>query len=514
MTRVRTRLALTAVLLAVAGAGCGTRVQEDAASVPAQVSGSTSGPSADVAAPGGVAESGTEPHAAAVGDPSGQRGADPAAPAPPGAGAAAGRAAGARDQNTGSAATGAAGNPRAAPSGGGPSTRSTGSPGPQPGASSAGAATPKVPAPAPGGSPVLVANVGTYSGPAAATLKPNVDGVQLWVRSVNQRGGLNGHEVKLLVYDDAGDPARHRAQVQEAVEQKKVLAFVGNAEALTGPSTSDYLLEKRVPVVGVDGGWDFPYQNPMYFLQVSSGTAFVTTFILSTAQLAVPAGKTRLGLLACAEAQACADADRIFPDRAKGLGLDLVYKGRASIAQPDFTAECLAARNAGVQTFFVMMDGNSVGRIGNSCARQGFKPQFASASSIILDRFKTDPNLDGLYGSNQTFPYFQDSTPATAEFQQALKAFGGGVTLGSGVAVGWTAGKLLERAGQAMPEPPTTEAILRGLWSIKNDTLGGLTYPLTFTEGKPSERKLCWFNVQVLNGKWTSPDGNKLSCGE
>ena len=65
-----------------------------------------------------------------------------------------------------------------------------------------------------------------------------------------------------------------------------------------------------------------------------------------------------------------------------------------------------------------------------------------------------------------------------------------------------------------MPEPPTTEALLRGLWSIKNDTLGGLTYPLTFTEGKPSERKLCWFNIQVTKGRWISPDGYKLSCGE
>jgi branched-chain amino acid transport system substrate-binding protein len=363
-------------------------------------------------------------------------------------------------------------------------------------------------------SPVLIANVGTYSGPAAATLKPNVDGVQLWTRSVNARGGVNGHEVKLLVYDDAGDPSRHRAQVQEAVEQKKVIAFVGNAEALTGPSSSEYIASHRVPVVGIDGGWDFVYDNPMYFLQVSSGTAFVSTFILSTAQLQVPAGKKKLGLLACAEAQACADAARIFPERARPLGLDLVYSGRASIAQPDFTAECLSARNAGVETFFVMMDGNSVGRIGNSCARQGFRPQYASASSIVLDRFKADPNLDGLIGSNQTFPYFQTGTPATDEFAQAYALFGKGLNLGSGVAVGWTAGKLFEKAAANLPEPPTSDALLRGLWSIKNDTLGGLTYPLTFAEGKTSERKLCWTNIQVLKGRWTSPDGYKLHCGQ
>ena len=69
-------------------------------------------------------------------------------------------------------------------------------------------------------SPLTVASVGTYSGPAGVTLNLFVRGAQLWLKHVNKTGGVNGHSVQLLVYDDGGDPARHRAQVQEAVEVK------------------------------------------------------------------------------------------------------------------------------------------------------------------------------------------------------------------------------------------------------------------------------------------------------
>ena len=276
------------LLIPLLAAACGTRVSGDAesgaapapaaygtGSVPTDQGDSVSAPAETSAPAGGSGATGT-----ALSD--GAPGSDVSAGARAGASGTSSAPAGARAPAVGSPSAG----------GGAAGQGASNSPAPRSDASPVGGAPVPTVATVPvKRTPVLVANVGTYSGPAAATLKPNVDGVQLWVKSVNQRGGLNGHEVRILVYDDAGDPARHKAQVQEAVEQKKVLAFVGNAEALTGPSSSDYLAAKRIPVVGVDGGWDFPYQNPMYFLQVSSGTAFVTTFILSTAQLACRRGK-------------------------------------------------------------------------------------------------------------------------------------------------------------------------------------------------------------------------------
>jgi branched-chain amino acid transport system substrate-binding protein len=78
--------------------------------------------------------------------------------------------------------------------------------------------------------------------------------------------------------------------------------------------------------------------------------------------------------------------------------------------------------------------------------------------------------------------------------------------------VGWVAAKVFEKAAAAMPEPPTSAAVLDGLWKIRNDDLGGLTYPLTFNRDKPAEPRVCWFNVRISGGAFTAPAGARYSC--
>ena len=357
-----------------------------------------------------------------------------------------------------------------------------------------------------------MASIGTYSGPAGGTLALVLQGAEVWVVHVNKKGGINGHQVKLLVYDDAGDPARHRAQVQEAIEQRHVVAFLANAESLSGRSSVEYITAKRVPVIGSDTGSSWFYESPMYFPQASSGDALVYGLLAGLAQQTVPLGKTKLGSLVCIEAQICRDADKVFGNYAKGEGFDLVYRAKATLSQPDFTAECLAARNAGVQVFWMALDANSVQRVAASCARQRYRPLFSTAAAPLEDRFKDDPNLDGMVSSTNVFPYFQSGTGATDEYQQAMGTYGSTVRPGLGAATGWVAGRLLGEAGKDLSEPPTSEALLEGLWSLRNATLGGMTQPLTFVENQVTSPLSCWFNIMVRKGSWVSPDGFELQC--
>ncbi|HVW34339.1 MAG TPA: ABC transporter substrate-binding protein, partial [Acidimicrobiia bacterium] len=343
-------------------------------------------------------------------------------------------------------------------------------------------------------------------------LLPIAQGAQLWVAAVNQTGGLNGHPVKLRIYDDGADPARHRASVQQAVEKDGAIAFLANAEAITGQASLDYVNDKRVPVIGMSGGEEWAYSSPLYFPQMTAGYALYKTFVYSIAGQAIAAGKRKLGTLTCVEAATCADTDRIFAAEAKAAGMELVYRGRASLAQPDYTAECLAARNQGAEVIMPVLDPTSISRAAASCVRQGYRPLWGIPMQGVADSMKGDPNLAGAVASTSTFPYFQTGTPATDEFQRALRSFGGHVTLGPALSSGWTAGKLLERAGARLGEPPTSGDLLAGLWSIDRDTLGGLTIPLTFRKDEPPQRITCWFNMTITDRTWTSPDRYGLHC--
>ena len=100
---------------------------------------------------------------------------------------------------------------------------------------------------------------------------PILRGAQLWVKATNAKGGLNRHPIKLMVFDDGADPARHRSQVQEAIERHHVLACLANVEGLSGEPSVEYVNEKRVPIVGSSSAEAYVYRSPMHFIQMSNG---------------------------------------------------------------------------------------------------------------------------------------------------------------------------------------------------------------------------------------------------
>ena len=370
------------------------------------------------------------------------------------------------------------------------------------------------PAAAAGGSPVVIGNVGTYSGPAGSSLADLPGGVQAWVRSINDRGGLNGHPVKLVSADDGSDPARHRSLVQQLVETEKVIAFIANGEVLTGGGSVEYLTSKGIPVIGNEGGSDWFYSSPVYFPPASTGRSYWPAVASSVAEVARQRNVKKWASITCTEASTCADADAIWHNggEARAVGLDPVYRARASIAQPDFTAECLNARNAGAQIVTLVLDASSVLRVAASCARQGYHPLFTEVAASSKTEHAANPNLaDNLIASIGTFIWTDGSTPATAEFQVAMKRYVGRAP-GAGHAIAWQAAKVFEKAAAQIGEPPTAKAVLDGLYSFKDETLGGLSMPLTFTRGKNATRRICWATNVTQKGTWLPFDQGRIIC--
>jgi ABC-type branched-subunit amino acid transport system substrate-binding protein len=390
------------------------------------------------------------------------------------------------------------------------------------GGANAGSATTVPPSPTPGApaasaagnlEPIRIGSVGTLSGPAGALLKDMVTAVQVWVKWKNATGGLFGHQIEFTVADDGADPARHRAQMQDFVERRKVIAFLQNQEGLVGPSAADYPTQKRIPVINTEGGGNYVYESPTYFPTTSSGDELAFVMIAGFAKVAVPAGKTKLGILTCAEASQCRNFDKTWTsERAKKLGFQVVYNAQASLVAPDFTSECLAARRAGVEAMIFGMDSNSIGRFASSCQRQGFRPMWGISGNTAQPNILTDPSLDGTVVGNHTWPWPLGETPAQKEFHDIFARYAPNVKTNGAHGVGWTSAKAFEAAAVKVGAQPTSDQILQGLWTFRNNDLGGLTYPLTFTQGQPAKPRACWSLVIVKDGKWTAPYGGGMEC--
>ncbi|MCA1845346.1 MAG: ABC transporter substrate-binding protein, partial [Actinobacteria bacterium] len=134
--------------------------------------------------------------------------------------------------------------------------------------------------------------------------------------------------------------------------------------------------------------------------------------------------------------------------------------------------------------------------------------------NVAFPNVKKDANLQGAVLGASTWAWPAHDTPARQEFHDAFARFFPRADPSGPAAVGWTAAKAFETAmnGITIPEPPTSAAVLDGLYSLNGNDLGGLTYPLRFTRGKPAPRTSCWSVVMIKDNQWTAPLGANLKC--
>lgn len=363
-----------------------------------------------------------------------------------------------------------------------------------------------------GGGPIVIGSVGTYSGPAGAAYASAAQALQAWAAAVNARGGINGRKVQVIVYDDGGNGAKARSQVQELVEDRNGVAVVSAMASLTLPQWTGYVEKKGVPVIGGECALDVWNESPVLFTQCAAGATHAYSVVSLGAKM-VGKGK-KFGALICQEATGCTQFEKHWFDdgMVKQAGLVPAYKARISIAQPDFTSECISARNAGVEIMSVLGDPNTVARVGASCKRQNYTPQFVQVGPTMASNTPSQPGLSNVIATGYAFPFAGLKTPATAEFHAAWKRYAGGSDPSGAASMAWAAGKLFEKAATKAGADISPAGLMKAMGTIKNDRLKGLTVPLTYTTGKPTPDFKCWFVMQAKNGKWTAPQGDRLDC--
>jgi branched-chain amino acid transport system substrate-binding protein len=359
----------------------------------------------------------------------------------------------------------------------------------------------------------VIGSVGTWSGIVGQNVVGGLTAVRSWVASINAAGGLGGHQIRLEVADDGTDPARHRALVQEFVERRGVVAFVYNAAVFSGQASVEYLNARKIPVVGGSGTEPWYTTSPMFFTQIIAGEVAIEATTASYARSAKAANMTKMGLVTCSDGvQVCEDTARSVPKYATKYGVQLAYQGKASLAAPDFTANCLAARNAGVQILYLALDANSYQRFGRSCTSVDYHPRYGIAQPVMLAEVARDANMQGSPGVSYTAPFFFDASPAIAEFHRAMSTYAAGSALTGSASLGWSAAKLLQAAARRLSPAPTSADILEGVWALNGEDLGGLTAPLHFARDAPTVPPVCYWQVVVADNSYKSPDNGARHC--
>ncbi|WP_157172367.1 ABC transporter substrate-binding protein [Nocardia pneumoniae] len=361
------------------------------------------------------------------------------------------------------------------------------------------------------GDPILIGSICSCTGPAAGSLGHAANVLQAWASSVNDHGGINGHPVKLISYDDEQNPTTALAVAKKLVEQDKVVAIVGQTSLVTS-SWQSYVDSKGIPVIGGQPV-DAPFiADPNFF---ASGTTLPVLMLGEVAQ-AKKAGAKTLGVFYCAEIPVCEQLPQMLEPMAKQAGLGFAAE-KVAIAAPNYIAPCLAFRDKGVDAVFPAVSVEAISRIAASCAQQGYQPMQAPSGASLQKGWAADPNFDGSIFAGSNALYTDDSNPAIKAFGDALDEYIPGLRASGDFSAPllwpWAGGQLFLAAAKAANLSPssTSADVIKGLRALRDETLDGLAPPLTFPEGKPAF-PLCYFTGNTKGGAYHSDNGGKPTC--
>jgi branched-chain amino acid transport system substrate-binding protein len=361
--------------------------------------------------------------------------------------------------------------------------------------------------------PIKIGLVCGCTGPLAAAVVDVPAIYRAWVDSVNAAGGINGHKIDLLYGNDDSNPTTSTSIVQNFIQVDHVVAIVdaSNNDAVW----ASYVQKEGVPVVGMDTSAEPYFLNPDFYPEGQTEDSLFAGIIDAVKQ----AGATKFALFYCAEAVQCQEGIAPLESAAKGAGLSVVATLEVSASAPNYTAQCIAAQQAGATVIFTADAQNVDEKIIQNCYTQGYKPKVVIDGEILLPSLTTTPAINqATYFTVPNLPYFAKNAQITA-MNKALKKYAPkiltDVNYGELPMETWVAGKMFQAAAAAghlgVKGAATSAELIKGLDSLHGDTLGGLAPPLTFTAGKPHPVD-CWYYALLKNGKYSTPFGLNPVC--
>jgi branched-chain amino acid transport system substrate-binding protein len=359
--------------------------------------------------------------------------------------------------------------------------------------------------------PISIGSIGTFSGPLGADTSRLGEVIKAWASWTNAHGGIEGHPVKLTVFDDGGNATTAITDVKQLITQDKVVAIVSDM-SFSDASWAPYAQQAGVPVIGGQTERAPFVTNPDFFSSAAGAAAeSYGEMVLAKAN------GTKVATVYCAEDPVCRGAAQANQILGKGVGTSVAYSGFVAAAAPGYTATCQSIESSGAQSLVLGLASSTLISLVQSCQQQGVAARMILGGVTGTQAVVQSPVTKDFLDSDNVFPFFDDSTPATKAFQSAMAQYVPdlGDQRGPLPAYTWTAGQLFKAAVEASKATVVTpESVKAGLYALPaGTTLDGLAPPLTFTKGASRPTPVnCYFVWGSKNGQLYEPQGLKPSC--
>jgi branched-chain amino acid transport system substrate-binding protein len=100
---------------------------------------------------------------------------------------------------------------------------------------------------------VKIGAVLSVTGPASFLGDPEKKTLEMYVEEINQKGGVNGQKLQLVVYDDGSDVNNARTFATRLIEEDKIVAMVGGSTTGSTLAMIPAFEEAQIPLISLAG---------------------------------------------------------------------------------------------------------------------------------------------------------------------------------------------------------------------------------------------------------------------
>jgi branched-chain amino acid transport system substrate-binding protein len=336
--------------------------------------------------------------------------------------------------------------------------------------------------------PYVIGYVADITGMARANYAPEAEGARLYIDSLNARGGINGHPVKLVIEDGKSDPALSAAVAKKLIVEDKVLAILGLGFSRAQPPVMELAAKDGVAVIAGytlispvqktkpgDVGFATGYVMHPSFHPGGYGYARVAAELHPKGRLANSAYDTPGGRF----------WSQWAADWAKKMGLDVVYHEDVPPRTVDLSPWANKVAQADPDMFVIAVGGEIFIPLATALEKAGWTkdlmfPDFVAEGDFVKGIKRLMTNGEWILWFGRYASAFE-KIPEYDRIREAMKKFGHEYPLSARHAQGWTMGRLIEQALMKAGWPCTRAKVISALENTELDTKGLTGGPIRFT---------------------------------
>ncbi len=232
------------------------------------------------------------------------------------------------------------------------------------------------------GKPALKLGVNLDTTGYAAWLgEPELRAVQLYADQVNAKGGIDGHPLELVVYDNQSNPERSSANVKKMIQRDKVAAIIGTSINATSNAAKPIAQADRLTMYSLSGSFEPNYPDSLTFASFVHASEQVENIYDYLAKK----GIKRVAVL-CANDSTGQTWFELTSRIGKKTGMQIATE-RFNINDMDVTSQLAKLKGINPQALIVGVSGKANAVVAKNFNQLGFKIPYITGSGNISESF-------------------------------------------------------------------------------------------------------------------------------